>query len=181
MNTEETITTHKPPRLRKPSKPFRSKVTRDDSRKREHTLDLEKVKTWAQVGCTESEIAGLLGVSQDWFSRAVKNSHELESAIIGGQVEMKQGLRSAQVRLALTGHAGMLIWLGKQFLGQSDKQEVKQETQVNVTLQNAMREIRELPREDVLAIKDIIEAKYEEIKEGAPATDAPSTNGIIGT
>jgi hypothetical protein len=36
-------------------------------------------------------------------------------------------LRAAQFRLALDGNTAMLIWLGKQYLGQTDKHETKNE------------------------------------------------------
>lgn len=37
---------------------------------------------------------------------------------------MKCRLRKKQIQLAMQGNLGMLVWLGKQYLGQSDKQEV---------------------------------------------------------
>ena len=40
--------------------------------------------------------------------------------ILKGQEETKQKLRHAQIKSALSGNATMLIWLGKNILGQSD-------------------------------------------------------------
>jgi hypothetical protein len=37
-----------------------------------------------------------------------------------GRDDLKQSLRRSQIRLALSGNAVMLIWLGKNILGQSD-------------------------------------------------------------
>ena len=37
-------------------------------------------------------------------------------------------LRRAQYKFALAGNPGLLIWLGKQYLGQKDKQEITDET-----------------------------------------------------
>ena len=37
-----------------------------------------------------------------------------------GKEETKQKLRQAQIKAALSGNVAMLIWLGKQMLGQAD-------------------------------------------------------------
>jgi hypothetical protein len=39
-----------------------------------------------------------------------------------GRTRLRQSLRLAQIKSALSGNAIMLIWLGKQYLGQSDRQ-----------------------------------------------------------
>jgi hypothetical protein len=40
--------------------------------------------------------------------------------LLKGRESLKQSLRRAQIKLALSGNAVMLIWLGKNLLGQSD-------------------------------------------------------------
>ena len=87
-----------------------------------------------------------------------------------GLANFKQSLRGVQARLALSGHPGMLIWLGKQFLGQSDKQESKQETTVNVVLQNAMKELRELDADKLQEIKMIIDGTATDVTPEDSAT-----------
>jgi len=155
----ETVESYgnKPKGLPRASKPFRAKQARDNRQLRANTLDLAAIRSYAEVGCTLDEIAGLLGVSSSWLDTQKKNNPDLEGAILAGNANLRSSLRSAQVRLALTGHPTMLIWLGKQFLGQSDKQEIKQENTLNVVLQDAVRELRELGRDEVLKIKQIIE------------------------
>src|SRR2546428_744152 len=46
--------------------------------------------------------------------------------------DKKAQLRSMQWKAAQKGSAAMLIWLGKQYLGQSDKVEQKNETHITV-------------------------------------------------
>jgi hypothetical protein len=140
---------------------FRAKRKRDTTSQRANALDLKKIRAWSQVGCTREEIAHLLGVDVDWFNVAIADYFDINEAILNGIADFKHSLRSKQARLALSGHPGMLIWLGKQFLGQSDKQESKQETTVNVVLQNAMKELRDMSKNDLLAIKQILENKQE--------------------
>ena len=40
-------------------------------------------------------------------------------------IEEKIALREKQIEMAMQGNVQMLIWLGKQYLGQLDKQEVE--------------------------------------------------------
>ena len=143
--------------LPKSSHRFRKRVEAKQSLKRGNTLNIEKIKSYAEVGCTYEEIAALIGVTADWLQREAKKDGNLEEALIVGSNNMKESIRRAQVKLALTGHPGMLIWLGKQFLGQSDKQESKSETTVNVVLQEAMKQAREMTAEDLIEMKKIFE------------------------
>jgi biotin operon repressor len=81
-------------------------------------IDKEQIKKLAQIGCSGDEIASVVGCSRDLiykrFSTVLKEGHEHRNASI----------RRQQYALAMKGHPTMLIWLGKQFLGQRDKQEV---------------------------------------------------------
>ena len=38
-----------------------------------------------------------------------------------GRARLRKSLRRAQIRSALSGNSTMLVWLGKQYLGQSDR------------------------------------------------------------
>lgn len=128
-------------------------------------IDVERVRKLSAVGMPVLSIARRLGFSDSSFSDEKKKNPDVEDAIIAGQYEFEEGLRTTQARLALSGHAGMLIWLGKQFLGQSDKQETKQETTVNVVLQKAMQEVRELDRDTLEQMKQLLEDKRATVIE----------------
>lgn len=70
----------------------------------------------ATIGCTGDEIAAVMGCSRDTidrrFAELIKKGHEKRNA----------SLRRTQYDVAVNKkNATMLIWLGKQFLGQSDK------------------------------------------------------------
>lgn len=78
------------------------------------------VENLARIGCTEEEIATILEASVDTLMN--KNNKELfREAIKKGQAECKQSLRRLQFKAAQNGNVTMLIWLGKQLLGQSEK------------------------------------------------------------
>jgi hypothetical protein len=68
----------------------------------------------ARIGCTDEEMASILGVSPDTLTR------RFAEIIKKGRSEMKMSLRRLQIRLAEEGSAAMAIWLGKQNLGQHE-------------------------------------------------------------
>ena len=68
----------------------------------------------AQIGCKDREIA-------DWFDIDDNTlRYHFQRELTKGREALKHSLRRAQVSLALGGNAVMLIWLGKNILGQSD-------------------------------------------------------------
>ena len=46
--------------------------------------------------------------------------YNLKDFLINGRQQLKNSLRRAQLRVALDGNATLLIWLGKQILGQAE-------------------------------------------------------------
>jgi hypothetical protein len=68
----------------------------------------------AAMGCNDREIATWFDVNED----TLRNN--FSEIIAKGREDLKQNLRRAQIKLALNGNATMLIWLGKNILGQSD-------------------------------------------------------------
>ena len=85
-------------------------------------ISLAEVVKLRNVGCTDEEIASILGVHVHTL-QARKRDPEFLAAYEKGWNEGKVSLRRAQLRLAQKGNATMQIWLGKQILGQVDKQE----------------------------------------------------------
>ena len=74
----------------------------------------EEVYKLAQIGCKNQEIADWFGIDENTLS------YNFSEDITKGRENLKQSLRRAQLKLALSGNATMLIWLGKNMLGQSD-------------------------------------------------------------
>jgi hypothetical protein len=74
----------------------------------------EDVYKLATIGSTDQEIA-------TWFDMPVSTLRDNFRGIIEkGREDLKQSLRMAQIKVALGGNPTMLIWLGKNILGQSD-------------------------------------------------------------
>ena len=89
-------------------------------------IDWEEFDRLCEIQCTLTEIAHVLGVSEDTVERACKRDHKrafAEHYAIKSTVGRKS-LRRAQYDTAMGGGKGavaMQIWLGKQWLGQTDK------------------------------------------------------------
>lgn len=88
------------------------------------TEDAQKlIENMARIFCTEEEIATCLGTTPDTLLN--ENNKELfRDAIKRGQANGHQSLRRKQYESAMKGNTTMLIWLGKQYLGQTEKQVV---------------------------------------------------------
>ena len=81
-------------------------------------IDPKVVEGMALVGATNVEIADFLNVGQDVIRR------RFADILTKSRAAMKTRLRQTQFRLANEGNAALCIWLGKQYLGQTDKQEL---------------------------------------------------------
>jgi hypothetical protein len=77
-------------------------------------IDEELLYKLATIHCTMKEMVDIMGVSKD----TLKNnfSHIIDK----GKSDGKMRLRRKQVEVAMSGNHTMLIWLGKQMLGQSE-------------------------------------------------------------
>jgi len=76
--------------------------------------------------CTAEEIAGFLEVSVDTLERRIREKYNCTFAEYFKErsARGKISLRRHQYKLAEAGNPTMLIWLGKQYLGQTDKQGI---------------------------------------------------------
>lgn len=86
-------------------------VGRGENKKIINPREVEKL---AAIGMKNSEIAEWFGIDDSTLSYNFK--HEITK----GKLNLIQSLRRAQIKLALGGHPTMLIWLGRNLLGQSD-------------------------------------------------------------
>lgn len=82
-------------------------------------VDLEQLDHLAKIGCTYAEMAAVLKISVDTLSS------RFSARIEQGREAGKSSLRRAQWKAALGGNPTMMIWLGKQELGQRDLRSVE--------------------------------------------------------
>jgi len=74
-----------------------------------------------------TEVAAYLGINYATLERRVKEVHKVDFADYKRQKRAKGEaiLRELQLKTAMEGNVTMQIWLGKQYLNQSDKSEIK--------------------------------------------------------
>ena len=85
---------------------------------------LRKIENLAKIQCTEDEAAAVLGVDQSTFNRFLhKHKKAMDVWMLGVRMG-KASLRRMQFKAAEDGNVTMLIWLGKQVLGQKDQHHV---------------------------------------------------------
>lgn len=87
-------------------------------------IDYAAIERAASIGCSKEEIAAVLGIGRTTLYAHMENEPEIQEAIDRGLAKGKATLRRFQWNGAQEGNATMLIWLGKQMLGQRDKNEL---------------------------------------------------------
>jgi len=84
-------------------------------------IDEKQVEALAGINCSYEEMAAVLDCNEATLSR------NFAQAIKKGRALHKMSLKRKQHEQAMAGNVTMLIWLGKQHLGQTDKMEQKVE------------------------------------------------------
>ena len=88
------------------------------ARPKKYNIDVEQVEKLAGLGCTNTEIASFFDVGEHVIRKSY--AEFLEKGRDKGKIRLRQW----QMKAAERGNVAMLIWLGKQMLGQTDKQEI---------------------------------------------------------
>ena len=84
------------------------------ARPKKYNINTEELQKLAKYGMTNVEIADFFGCDESLIRKSYSEY------LTKGRAEMKLRLRQLQWKSAEKGNAVMLIWLGKQMLGQSD-------------------------------------------------------------
>ena len=104
------------------------KVTKKSTKKNgpyKTVLDYKKLDAMCAIHCTGEECAAILNIDYDTLNRRLKEEgHKgfTDYFRIKG-ANGKMSLRRKQYDQAMSGNSTMLIWLGKQWLSQTDKTE----------------------------------------------------------
>ena len=94
-------------------------------------IDLEKVRRMCETHCTKDEICYVFGIDEKTLSARLKEvGYDKGFSDYYSKFESvgKVSLRAKQWEVAMEGDGKMLNWLGKQYLGQRDKQEMDMTT-----------------------------------------------------
>lgn len=109
-------------------------------------IDWETVDKLCHIHCTGPEIADFLGICNDTLTDAARRekgmlfSEYIKMKSAGG----KASLRRMQWKAAESGSVGMLVWLGKQYLDQSDKNELsgKKGSDIKLSIENVLNNMK---------------------------------------
>ncbi len=78
------------------------------------TPDTDLIEKLAAIGCPNKEIASIIGISVDTLA------NRFSDFVDKGRLNGKTRLRKKQIEVAMSGNVTMLIFLGKNMLGQAD-------------------------------------------------------------
>ena len=81
-------------------------------------IDLELLKKLAAINCSYAEMASVLDCTEKTLSS------RFYQVIKKGRAQGTMSLKRKQYELAMDGNVGMLVWLGKNLLGQTDKHDI---------------------------------------------------------
>ena len=90
----------------------------------EQDIDVGELEKLALLHCTQAECAAFFGVTEETMCRVLKRTAAHRDAYQRGLQRGKLSIRRKQYELAMAGDKTMLIWLGKQLLGQKDRHDM---------------------------------------------------------
>ena len=103
-------------------------------------VTLERIADLARINATDREIALALRVHPDTFVEFKKANPVVNQVLDANRGDGKISLRRAQWQAAVEDRVpSMMIWLGKNELGQSDKAEIQHD--VNIQVLRALMEL----------------------------------------
>lgn len=90
-------------------------------------INWNEVDKYLVAGATGTEVAAVLGLHPNTLYRKCEEEHNVSFSEYLEQKREKGNsmLKCKQFDLAMQGDRGMLVWLGKNRLDQSDKKEIK--------------------------------------------------------
>lgn len=117
------------------------------------TVDATTLKTIEGLGkiqATTRECAAVLGVSHKTFIAFMNANPAVGEVLEKGKEEGKTSLRRTQFRLAQK-NAAMAIFLGKNYLDQTDRQDINASVQADVTVTDARSRLEHLIARQIAA------------------------------
>lgn len=89
-------------------------------------IDWNVVDKWLEADCTGTQVAGMLGIHADTLYNRCQQDKGVTFTVYSNEKKSKGDaqLKIKQYSEAMGGDRGMLIWLGKQRLGQRENHDV---------------------------------------------------------
>lgn len=99
--------------------PPQPKLAQKKSPKQQVLDRLPEIQAMAEIQCTDTEIAHIIGVSEATLQRYASE------ALCVRRAAMRKSLRRLQLDRCEAGDTKMLIWLGQQYLGQRREHRIE--------------------------------------------------------
>lgn len=111
-------------------------MTKNKGGRPKKAFDWDKLDAILQYGAWLVDCADILNVSEDTVDRRIKSEFGMTFSEYRTKKMSRTRMRLAQkqIEAALAGNVTMLIWLGKQYLGQQDKHEVASTSQIKINI-----------------------------------------------
>lgn len=120
--------------MEKPLKPGKKNYQGEGGGRPKFIIDYDKAEKLSSIQCTIKEIASVLGCSEDTLERDEKFCGLHKRGLENG----KASLRRLQWKSAEGGNVTAQIWLGKQYLGQRDKEDVQTTSTTSVVVNHVL-------------------------------------------
>lgn len=106
-------------------------------------IDWNEFDKLCGLQCSLEEIAGWFNCSIDTIENRVREVHGVTFSEYFAQKRSsgKISLRRKQYETAMSGNPTLLIWLGKQYLGQVDKHEAAIQGNINVVVDESDQDL----------------------------------------
>lgn len=127
-------------------------------------IDWTKVANLLKCQCTTEGIAAIVGVEKTTLYRRCEEDNNISYTVFCQQNRMQgvESLRAKQYQVAMEGDKTMLIWLGKQLLGQKEKQDI---TTNDKDINTASRVVFDFTGEESDEVKESEVSDESEIEE----------------
>ena len=99
-------------------------------------FDWSKLDAILQYGATMADASDIMGVHHDTLIKRIRAKHKCSFTEYKEQkmAVIRTRLRAKQFEVAMQGNVSMLIWLGKNMLGQTDKVENEQIGKIEIKI-----------------------------------------------
>jgi hypothetical protein len=115
-------------------------------------IDLTELERLSAMQCTDEEIAAWFSVSTRTIERKRKEP-EFAEIMERGKAKGRISLRRQQLKLLEAGNSTMAVWLGKQYLGQTD--EIRHELAGPTMILMVSPELTRLPENEDCHVIDV--------------------------
>lgn len=133
-------------------------------------IDWNMVGKMLEAGCTAEGIAATIGIDRDTLYIRCRTDHNQDFSAFAQEKRAKgdELLRQKQMQVAMRGDKTMLIWLGKQRLGQSEQvaQEITHNLQSSAEAEHKMTAFRDICSQ-VAYLESIKQKRQVSIAEAA--------------